>query len=185
MAKFKRNSWVEGGCDIIQSRHKKKKTWLLKFAEEECEVHLLSFVVFFSLNANKSGPTNWRFEYWQTCFWQVHSCYFFTRIVYPDPNLQSYLFLVINIVVGKKRPGKKSKIFVMVPLQVFVKSTICAQHSKSPVPWYFKGQILKLHDFFCFLCTLTKKYNKILIWNLVRICCGSYKPKRRDYFQSL
>ena len=37
--------------------------------------------------------------------------YFSTRIVYPDPNLQNYLFWVKNIVAQlKKKTGKKAKI---------------------------------------------------------------------------
>ena len=31
-----KESWVERGCDVIQSKTS-KQTWLLKYAEEECD----------------------------------------------------------------------------------------------------------------------------------------------------
>lgn len=37
----------------------------------------------------------------------VYWCYFFTRIVDPDPNLQIYFFLVINIVVQLEQKRQK------------------------------------------------------------------------------
>ena len=41
----------------------------------------------------------------------LYQGYFSTRIVYPDPNLKIYLFLVINIVVQfKKKPHEHSVI---------------------------------------------------------------------------
>lgn len=40
----------------------------------------------------------------------VYWCYFFTRIVYPDPNLQIYLFLVINIVVQLEQKREKKHV---------------------------------------------------------------------------
>ena len=47
------------------------------------------------------------FLFCKTGFWKVYTVCFFTRIVYPDPNLQICHFLVINIVVQFKKPGKE------------------------------------------------------------------------------
>ena len=52
--------WVGGGCDVIQSRYLNKHHRLIKYAEEECDDHVLSFVVcfLFTLALEKIMPSS-------------------------------------------------------------------------------------------------------------------------------